>query len=79
MLSAKGLAQSALQFIPKTVFDGVDVKALCRPVKFNHTDRQTISVRTSVHGGFDMLKQEKGLPPLPQSWKQIVYNVIVCC
>ena len=32
-----GLAQSAFQFIPK-VFDGVEVRALCRPVKFFHTD-----------------------------------------
>jgi hypothetical protein len=30
-------SQSAFQFIPK-VFDGVEIKALCRPVKFFHTD-----------------------------------------
>jgi hypothetical protein len=30
-------SQSGFQFIPK-VFDGVEVRALCRPVKFFHTD-----------------------------------------
>ena len=30
-------SQSTFQFMPK-VFDGVEVKALCRPVKFFHTD-----------------------------------------
>ena len=40
-------SQSAFQFFPK-VFDGVVVRALCRPVKFLHTNRQTISVWTSL-------------------------------
>ena len=30
-------SQSAFQFIPKS-FDGVEVRALCRPVKFFHTN-----------------------------------------
>ena len=30
-------SQSVFQFIPK-VFDGVEVRALCRPVKLFHTD-----------------------------------------
>ena len=30
-------SQSVVQFIPK-VFDGVEVRALCRPVKFFHTE-----------------------------------------
>ena len=30
-------SQLAFQFIPK-VFDGVEVRALCMPVKFFHTD-----------------------------------------
>ena len=32
-----GLARMAIQIIPK-VFDGVQVRALCSPVKFFHTD-----------------------------------------
>ena len=31
------VTQSVFQFIPK-VFDGVEVKAMCSPVKFFHTD-----------------------------------------
>jgi len=54
--------QLVFQFITK-VFDGVEARALCRPVKFLHTDRQTISVWTSLcarehcHG-----ERGKGLP-----------------
>jgi hypothetical protein len=43
-------SQSAFQFIPK-VFDAVEVRALCRGVKFFYTDfKQTISVWTSLCG-----------------------------
>ncbi|KAK6322617.1 hypothetical protein J4Q44_G00074090 [Coregonus suidteri] len=59
-------SQSAFQFIPK-VFDGVEVRALCRPVKFFHTDLD----KPFLYGPrFVMLKQEGPSPKLlPQSWK----------
>jgi hypothetical protein len=52
-----------LQFIPK-VFDGVEVRALCKPVKFLHTDvDKTISVWTSLCArGHSQAKTGKGLP-----------------
>ena len=50
------------QFIPK-MFDGVEVRALCRPIKFFHTDWQTISVWATLYvGGIVILKKGKGLP-----------------
>ena len=64
-------SQSAFQFIPK-VFDGVEVRVLCRPVKFFHTvlDKPFLYGPPFVHGGIVMLKQERGFPKLlPQSWK----------
>jgi hypothetical protein len=57
--------------IPK-VFNGVEVRALCRPVKLFHTDldKQFLYGPRFVHGGIVMLKQERAFPkPLPQSWK----------
>ncbi len=36
MLGVRSGSQSVFQFIPE-VFDGVEVRALCRPVKFFHT------------------------------------------
>ena len=75
-------SQSAFQFIPK-VFDGVEVRALYRPVKFFHTDldKPFMYGLRFVHGGIVMLKQKRAFPKLlPQSWKnRIVENVIVCC
>ena len=72
----------AFKFIPK-VFDGVDVRALCRPVKFFHTDlnKPFLHGPRFVHGGIVMLKQEGAFPKLlPQTWKyRIVWNVIVSC
>ena len=62
-------SQSAFQFIPK-VFDGVQVRALFRPVKLFHTDLHKPFLYESrfVHGV--MLKQKKTFPKLlPQSWK----------
>jgi len=74
--------QSAFQFIPK-VLDGVEVRALCRQVKFFHTDFDKSFLYGShfVQGGIVMLKQERAFPKLlPQSWEhRIVENIIVCC
>jgi hypothetical protein len=52
----------AFQFIPK-VFDGVEVRALCRPVKFLHTDlnKPFLYGHRFVHGG-DYAETGKGLP-----------------
>ena len=64
-------SQSAFQFIPN-LFDGVEVKALCRPVKFFHTDlnKPFLYGPRFVPGRIDMLKQERAFPKLlPQSWK----------
>ena len=64
-------SQSAIQLIPK-VFDGVEVRALCRPVKFFHTDldKPFLYGPCFVHGGIVMLKQERAFPKLlPQRWK----------
>ena len=64
-------SQSAFQFIPK-LFDGVEVRALCRLVKFFHTDlnKQFLYGPRFVHRGIVMLKQERAFPNLlPQSWK----------
>jgi hypothetical protein len=54
------------------VFDAVEVRALCRPVKFFHTDLDKHFMHGThfVHGGIVMLKQERAFPKLlPQSWK----------
>ena len=73
-------SQSAFHFLPK-VFDVVEVRALCKPVKFFHTDldKPFLCGPHFVHGGIVMLKQERAFPKLlPQSWKhRIVLNVIV--
>ena len=73
--------QSAFQFIPK-VFDGVEVRALCRPVKFFYTDldKPFLYGPHFVHRSIVMLKQERAFPKLlPKSWKnRIVLNVIAC-
>ena len=70
------------QFIPK-VFDGIEVRALCRSVKFFHTglDKPFPHGPSFVHGGVVMLKQERAFPKLlPQSQKhKIIWNNIVCC
>ena len=63
--------QSAFQFITKG-FDWVEVRALCRPVKFFHTDlkKPFLYGPRFVHGCFEMLKQERAFPKLLlQSWK----------
>ena len=75
-------SQSTFQFIPK-VFDGVEVRDLCKPVKFFHTnlDKPFLYGPRFVHGGIVMLTQERAFSKLlPQKWKhRIVWNVIVCC
>ena len=55
--------QSAFQFIQK-VFDGVEVRALCRPVKFFHTDldKPFLHGPHFVHGEIVMLKEERAFP-----------------
>ena len=60
-------SQSEFHFIPK-VFDGVEVRALCRPVKFFHTDLDKSFLYGFLYG-IVMLKQERPfLKLLPQSW-----------
>ena len=75
-------SQSAFQFIPK-VFDGVEVRALSRPVKFLHTDLDKLFLSRSyfVHRSIVLLKQERAFPKLLlQNWKHRFFeNVIVCC
>ena len=67
-----GLArQLAFQFIPK-VFNGVEGRPLCRPVKFFHTDldKPFLYGPRFVQRGIVMLKQETAFPKLlPQIWK----------
>jgi hypothetical protein len=48
------------QLIPKLI-DGVKVRALCRPVKFFHTNlgKPFLLGTPFVHGGIVMLKQER--------------------
>ncbi|CDQ67465.1 unnamed protein product [Oncorhynchus mykiss] len=67
------LCQLALQFIPKA-FDGVEVRALCRPVKFFHTDlnKPFLYGPRIVQRGHCHAETGKGLPqtkvfPLLQS------------
>jgi hypothetical protein len=58
-------SKSAFQLIPK-VYDGVEVRALCRPVKFFHTnlDKPFLYGPCFVHMGIVMLKQDRALPTL---------------
>jgi hypothetical protein len=48
------------------MFDGVEVRGLCRPAKFFHTylDKPFLYGPCSVHWGIVMLKQEKSFPKL---------------
>uniref|UniRef100_A0A8K9WR88 [histone H3]-trimethyl-L-lysine(9) demethylase n=1 Tax=Oncorhynchus mykiss TaxID=8022 RepID=A0A8K9WR88_ONCMY len=53
------------------LFNGVKVRAMCRPVKFFHIDLNKLFLYGPrfVHGGIVMLKQERAFPkPLSQSW-----------
>jgi hypothetical protein len=53
--------------------DGVEVKALCMPAKFFHTDldKPFLYGPCFVHGGIVRLKQERAWPKLlPQIWKR---------
>jgi hypothetical protein len=64
-------SQSVFQLISK-MFDGVEVRALCRPVKFFHTsvNKPFLYGPRFVYGGIVILKQERAFPKLlPQSWK----------
>jgi hypothetical protein len=78
-------SQLAFKFIPK-VFNGVEVRALCSPVKFFHTylNKLFLYRPTFVHGGVVMLKQERAFPKLlPQSsteWSRMsLYAVALRC
>jgi hypothetical protein len=56
------------------VIDGVEVRALCRPVKFFHTDldKPFLYGPRFVHGGIVMLKQETAFLKLfPQSFPSL--------
>ena len=73
--------QSAFQFIPK-VFEGVEVRALCRPVKFFHTDldKPYLYGPHFVHRGIIMLKQgltQTVATKLEAQTRQ--KNFIACC
>ena len=71
-------SQSAFQLIPK-VSDGVEVRALCMPVKFFHTDldKPFLYGPRFVHRGI-MLKQERAFPKLlPLSWKHRIFTVSI--
>ena len=67
-----------LQFIPE-MFDGFEVRALCRPVKFFHTDldKPFLYGPHLVYGGIVMLKQEKAFLKLLSQLE--AQNVILCC
>ena len=55
-------SQSTFQFIPK-VFNGVEVRALCRPEVLSHRSQQTICVWTSIYAqGHCHAEKGKGLP-----------------
>ena len=54
------------------MFQGVEVRALCRPVEFFHPifDKSFLYGYHFVHGGIVMLKQERAFPKLlSQNWK----------
>ena len=54
------------------VFDGVEVRALCGPVKFFHTyfDKPFLYGHRFVHVGIVLLQQERAFSKLlPQGWK----------
>jgi hypothetical protein len=57
--------QSLFQYISK-VFDGVEVRVLCRPVKFFHTniDKPFLYGPRFIHDSIVMLKQERAFPKL---------------
>ena len=63
--------QSAFQLIPKVLI-GVEVRSLCRPVKFFliDLDKKCLYGPRFVHRGIAMLKQERAFHKLlQQSWK----------
>ena len=69
--SISEVGRPAFKCIPK-VFDGVEVRALCRPVKFFHRDldKPFLYGPRFVHGIIVMLEQERAFPKLLlQSWK----------
>ena len=65
MLGVRPGSQSAFQFLPK-VFDGVEVRALCRPGKFFHTefDKAFLYGTCFVRRDIVMLKQKRAFPNL---------------
>ena len=84
MLDEKAwLAVSTLihSIIPKVIYR-VEVRTLCRPVKFLHPKitHSCLYGPCFVHWCAVMLEQERAIPKLfPQSWEhEIVQNVLVC-
>ena len=71
-------SELVFQFILK-VFDGVEVRALCRPVKFFHNDlnKPLLYGPRFVHGGIVMLKQERAFPKLLQAQNHLEYNCML--
>ena len=73
--------QSAFQFIPK-VFGGVEVRALCRPVKFFHTElnKPFLYGTRFVHRGIVLLKQDRIFPKLlSQSCSRVQSSRMALC
>ena len=62
------------------MFDGVEARVLCRPVKFFHTDldKPFLYGPCFVHRGIVMLKQKKAFSNCCHK-VGIVLHVIVCC
>ncbi len=77
-LAAGTCSQLPFQFIPKEP-DGVEVRALCKPVKFFNTKlrKQFRYGDGFVHGDIVMLKQERSFTKLfTQSWKYSIVQKI---
>ena len=81
MLDEKARLTVSTLIHPK-VFCRVEVRTLCRPVKFLQTKlaRPYLYGPCFVHWCAVMLEQEGAIPKLfPQSWEyEIVQNVLVC-
>jgi hypothetical protein len=65
MLGTEAWLKSPLQLTPK-VFDGVEVRSLCRPIKLFHThlDKPFLNGTRFVNRGIVMLKKERAFPKL---------------
>ena len=78
MLDEKALLAISVLVRPcPKVFDGVEVRVLCRPVKVFHT-KLTQPWPCFMHWGSVMLEQKRAFPKLfPQSWKHRIYQHVL--